>query len=96
MEPPEQRLADAPRALDLVGRGGNLRPERAGAGDRVRTRLDVHAPPQAGMPLRPNARALPTVWSAVTSYWQAAATLFAIEGLEKCARSAHQFAFKPR
>ena len=63
MEPPQQRLGDAPRALDLVGRGGNLRPELAGAGDRVRTRLHVHAPPRVGRPLRPNARALSTVSS---------------------------------
>jgi len=34
MEPPQQRLGDAPRALDLVGCGGNLRAELAG--DRVR------------------------------------------------------------
>ena len=58
MEPPQQRLGDAPRALDLVGRGGDLRPELAGAGDRVRTGLDVHAPPQIGRPLRPTAPAL--------------------------------------
>jgi len=67
MEPPQQRLGDAPRALDLVGCGGNLHPELARAGDRVRTGLDVHAPPQAGWPLRPNARALSTVLSADSS-----------------------------
>jgi UDP-glucose 4-epimerase len=47
MEPPQQRLGDAPRALDLVGCSGNLRPELAGAVERVRTGLDVHASPQA-------------------------------------------------
>jgi len=67
MEPPQHRLGDAPRALDLVGCGGNLGPELARAGDRVRTGLDVHAPPQAGRPLRPNARALSTVLSADSS-----------------------------
>src|SRR6202035_4810344 len=67
MEPPQQRLGDAPRALDLVGRGANLRRELAGAADRVRTGLDVHAPPQAFGPLRLNARALSTVSSADSS-----------------------------
>jgi len=58
MEPSQQRLGDALRALDLVGRGGDLRPEFAGAGDRVWTGLDVHAPPQIGNPLRPTVPAL--------------------------------------
>ncbi len=38
MQSLQQRLRDAPRALDLVGRGDDLRPELAGAGERVRTR----------------------------------------------------------
>src|SRR5258708_34459924 len=67
MEPPQQRLGDAPRALDLVGRGGDLCPELAGAGDRVWTALDVHAPPQVDSPVRPTARALSTVSSAESS-----------------------------
>jgi hypothetical protein len=33
------------RALDLVGCGGDLCPELAGAADRVRTGFDVHTPP---------------------------------------------------
>src|SRR3954469_19678926 len=53
MQPFQQRLGDAARALDLVGRGSDLRPELAGTGDRVRTGLDVHASPQIGRPLRP-------------------------------------------
>jgi len=56
MEPSQQRLGDPPRALDLVGRSGDLRPEFVGAGNRVWTRLDVDAPPQIGRLLRP------TVW----------------------------------
>jgi hypothetical protein len=64
MEPPQQRLRDTPRALDLVGCGGDLCPEPAGACDRVGTGLDIHAPPQAGGPLRLNARPLSTVSSA--------------------------------
>src|SRR6266850_4103554 len=61
MEPCKQRRGDAPRAFDLVGRGGDLRPELAGAGDRVRTGLDVHARPRIGRLLRPTARALSIV-----------------------------------
>ena len=51
MEPLQQCLGDAPRALDLVGASSNLRPEFAGAGERVRTGLNVHASPQAGRPI---------------------------------------------
>src|SRR5437016_4618781 len=54
MKSPQQRLGDAPRALDLVGSSDNLRRELAGAGDRVRTGLNVHAQSLAGSPLRPN------------------------------------------
>jgi hypothetical protein len=61
MEPAQQRLGDAPRALDLVGCGGDLRPELACAGDRVGTGLHVHAPPRVGRLLRPTARALSIV-----------------------------------
>ena len=73
MQPLQQRLGDAPRALDLVGRGGDLRPELAGAGDRVRTGLDVHAPPRIGRPLRPTAPALSRVgrtWRNANAFWQ--------------------------
>jgi hypothetical protein len=34
MQSLQQYLGDAPRVLDLVGRGNDLRPELAGAGDR--------------------------------------------------------------
>src|SRR6185312_10546865 len=61
MQPPQQRLGDAPRALDLVGAGCNLRPEITGADNRVRAGLDVHAPPHPGTLLRPNALVLSTV-----------------------------------
>jgi hypothetical protein len=63
MKPVQQRLRDALRALDFIGCGSDLRPELAGAGDRVRTGLDVHAPPQAVGLLRPNARPLSIVLS---------------------------------
>jgi len=53
MQSLQQRLGDAPRVLDLVGRGNDLRPELAGASERVRTGLDVHASPQIGRALRP-------------------------------------------
>jgi hypothetical protein len=63
MQPPQQCFGDASRALDLVGRGRDLRPELAGAGDRIRTGLDIHASPRICTPLRPTARALSTVSS---------------------------------
>jgi hypothetical protein len=44
MQSLQQRLRDAPRALDLVGRGDDLRPELAGPGE---------ASPQVGRALRP-------------------------------------------
>ena len=53
MQSLQQRLGDTPRALDLVGRGDDLRPELAGAGERVRTGLDAHASSRIGRALRP-------------------------------------------
>jgi hypothetical protein len=64
MQPLQQRRGDAPGALDLVSDACNLRPEFAGAGDGIGTGLDVHAPPRAVAPLRPNAWALSTADSA--------------------------------
>jgi hypothetical protein len=48
MQPLQQRLGDALGALDLVGRGRDLRSELAGAGDRVGSGLDVHTSPHIG------------------------------------------------
>src|SRR5665213_3327518 len=48
MHPPQQRLGDASRAFDLVGRRVDLRPNLAGAGDRIGAGLDVHASPRTG------------------------------------------------
>ena len=55
MEPLQQRLGNAPRALDLVGRSSDLHPELAGAGDRVW--MSMRHLCLAG-PLRPTARTL--------------------------------------
>ena len=75
MEPPQQRLGDAPRALDLVGCGCDLRSELAGAGDRVLTAMDVHAPPQTGRAIaadRPDAVKWARIQSGTRSTMRAA------------------------
>src|SRR5690348_18342369 len=68
MQSVQQWIWDTARALDLGGRGGDLRGELVGAGEGIRTSLDIHAPPRTGGPLRPNSRALSTASQVAMEY----------------------------